>query len=136
MDDRVTGIDIDDLVSAYEAAARSAADASVAAAVTAFRAALEQRRKNRKEAKPRDTVLARYREGSWKRTVLKVILQLTESRNSDEFRFSDLSLYEKELRKQHPDQKALMSGVNVTLQGLVKDGVLHQSERGKYSVAF
>ncbi len=68
--------------------------------------------------------------------MLELILKLTDATKSDEFRFSDLSRYEKELKREHPDQKALMSGVNVTLQGLVKDGVLHQSERGKYSVAF
>jgi hypothetical protein len=134
MDNR--NIEAEDLIAAYESAARAAADASIAAGVAAFRAALDQSRRNRREMTSRDSVLTRYRLGSWKRNILEFVLKLTDSTNLNEFRFSDLSRFEKELRKRHPEQKALMSGVNVTLQGLVKDGVLRQSERGRYQIAF
>ncbi|MBV8579197.1 MAG: hypothetical protein JOZ86_01010 [Candidatus Eremiobacteraeota bacterium] len=124
----------DDFVAAYEAGARAAADAAVAAATAAFKAMLEQRHARRGTTQDHGSALQRYREGSWKYDVLRLVYRLTKRTKRSEFRFSDLARYEAELRERHPDQKALMSGVNVTLQSLVKDGVLRRTERGRYHV--
>jgi hypothetical protein len=142
MDNRNIFPDLDDIVAAYEAASRAAYEAAtraaieagVAAGTAAFRAALQQRIHGKGKPPGRDAILNRYRTGSWKQDVLRLIYRLTDSTGKDEFRFSDLARYEADLRKKHPDQKALMSGVNVTLQSLVKDGILRRSERGLYHV--
>jgi hypothetical protein len=133
---------VDDIVAAYEAgaraafeaAARAAIEAGVAAGTAAFAAALRQRLDRKGKPPGREALLNRYRAGSWKQDVLRLIYRLTKENDKDDFRFSDLARYEVELRKSHPGQKALMSGVNVTLQSLVRDGVLRRSERGLYHV--
>lgn len=128
-----------DLVDAFEAAMRASAevhrtaiDAAVTGSVTAFRNALQNRR-TRPVPDAREAALSRYREKSWKRDVLECAFELVPTPGGS-FRFSDMARFEKRLRNNHPEQRALMSGVNVTLQGLVKDGVLENPARGVYVV--
>jgi hypothetical protein len=121
-----------DLVEAFEAAMRAASEAAAGVAVTAFRNALQNRR-TRPVENAREAALQRYREKSWKRDVLECAYELVPNPPGS-FRFSDIARFEKRLRKNHKEQVALMSGVNVTLQGLVKDGVLGNPSRGVYVV--
>jgi hypothetical protein len=124
--DNDAGIPAADLAAAFEAALRAGVDAAVAT----FRAELDRR--GRDSASAGEHVLRRYEAGSWKHDVLELALALAERKPSREFRFSDLAEFQEWLGERHPRQRSIMSGVSVTLQGLVKDGVLHQVARGLY----
>jgi hypothetical protein len=122
------GFDTEALGAAFEAAMRAATDA----AISTFRSHL--RRAGEGDGKQGEAALKRYRAGSWKHDVLTLALQFTAGRENREFRFAEFFGDEELLRERHPDHKMTMSGVSVTLQGLIRDGVIQQVSRGLYRV--
>jgi hypothetical protein len=77
----------------------------------------------------------RYAPDSWKRHILDIVRELIASDEDKVFRFSDFSNYEKRLKGLHPGHEAIMSGVAVTLQALMKDNVLRKIARGVYQLS-
>ena len=82
-------------------------------------------------------IIARYREGSWKRDVLEIIGKLLEGDDREDaiFYFAEFQKFEKQLEKRHPEHNAIASGVAVTLQSLLNDKVIKRIARGVYRLA-
>jgi hypothetical protein len=127
-------IEIEDLTAAFEAGFQAAMKSAAEAASRAFAETLKRRMRNRRLTGRTRSALDRYAYGSWKHTVLETILRHVEQTGDPEFRFSDLNEYERDIHRRHQTLESTMNGVNVTLQGLVKDSVLANPERGLYRV--
>lgn len=80
-------------------------------------------------------ITERYAAQSWKRHVLEVIHEIIDGDEDKPIRFADFKGYERQFHKLHPDHKSVMSGVAVTLQGLLDDNVLRRAARGVYLLA-